>query len=179
MAPSYRSHWQPYTDGLSPCLLKLPGSGETAKEPLSESIRLKRLDLPEPARHEDFLVIVAAAWGLILSFYCGSNDVCFGIQDRRGKHVSTTLCRMHADPADALEECLDKIRMDLAQGARFPCKTGRDLVAAAEQPEATRLWNTGIVWSEFDPGGGLFDAGEVGQRLRRQVPDWWLTAAEV
>jgi hypothetical protein len=155
-------YWQQYTDGVEPSLLSFPETTDTHKAPLSELIVLPALQ-PELVRDANLLVKLGAAWGLVLSFYCGSQCVCFGIQDRRATHVSTTLCRMNADPTSTLDAWETKLQQDLARGAQSSCRTFRDVLAAAGRTGSERLCNTAIVVCEFDPQETCFDACEVRQ----------------
>jgi hypothetical protein len=160
MSPATLSYYKQYIEGIEPCLITLPESVDRDRAPLSESIVLP---VPEPgyAKDGDLLVTLASAWGLLLSFYSGNLEVCFGVQDRRTTHLSTTLCRMNADPASKIEACLAKMQFDLQMGGNTACKTMRDVMTAAGLDGTDRLCNTALLAYDFEPSESCFDSSEV------------------
>lgn len=160
MSPVILSYYERYTDGIEPCLLTLPETVDRDRAPLSESIILPALK-PECVQDGDMLVTLASAWGLLLSFYCGNLQVCFSVQDRRTTHLSTTLCRMNADPASTIESCLMKMQLDLKLGESARCKTMREVMVAAGLDETERLCNTALLACEFEPSESCIDSSEV------------------
>jgi hypothetical protein len=160
MSPGTLSYYQQYTDGMEPCILSLPESVVGDRAPLSGSVALPALR-PELVQNADLLATLASAWGLILSFYTGNREVVFAVQDRQTAHVVTTLCRVNADPADTIESCLSRLRLDLTKGEREACKTIRKVMVAAGRDSSERLCNTALLAFELGPPDDCFDSCEV------------------
>jgi hypothetical protein len=157
---SSSQYWQEYTQGLESCVLGPLESTDELKEDLTGLVRLPSLDSAH--RHDYGLsTIVACAWTQVLGFYCDSQEICFGFQDRRAKQALTTLCRMVIGPDILVNSLLDRLWHDFNQGAAYSVTNLDQLNEFDWLSRRTRLCNTAVVICDISLSASPFDVHNV------------------
>lgn len=126
------NYWAEYLEGIEPC--HFPRTGEGLNRESQLKTVLVELDvLPENLHSfcDRAAVTVAnvlqSVWGLILRYYTGSEDVCFGclssgreievqgIEDAVGPYVNMLICRMSMSSTTCVADLVQSVRSDFAK----------------------------------------------------------------
>lgn len=127
--------WKRYLGGIHPCHLPRLNNQYTVPKRLSstrmEFTRFAELQQLGENTGVTLANIMHTAWALVLRFYTGSDDVCFGylsagrdapvsgIQDTVGAFINMLCCRMKFGPSSTISEIFHKVQNDYLESLPF------------------------------------------------------------
>jgi len=149
-------YWVKYLDGTEPC--HLPALGDLAETDQNCSIEIGTLEaspIQSFCKEHDISLanFFQAIWALVLSTYCGSEDVSFGyvtsgrdtpvvgIEDAVGVFVNMLVCRVDMRETTSVLEVMRKVKEDFLEGLEYQhCSLAEILHALGLSKE--QLFNT-------------------------------------
>ncbi|KAH8805143.1 nonribosomal peptide synthase Pes1 [Xylogone sp. PMI_703] len=118
-------YWKYYLEGIQPC--RLPPLNDGKQEQNQHQTEILELENSSPLRF--FCTENGFVWGLVLSLYSGSDEVCFGyltsgrdapiqgLQDSAvGAFINMLVCRMDFARTSRLCDALQQIQADCVKG---------------------------------------------------------------
>lgn len=164
-------YWRGYLEQVEPCFF--PSLNQSDERQLgSVSAEIDGFEIAKFCRATGVTPanILQTAWGLVLQWYTGTSDVCFGyltsgrdlplqgIEDAVGLFINMLVCRINATPNMQLEELVKKTQASFIDGLdQQHCSLAQihHSLGLAGQP----LFNT--VMSLQSVGPGLDDDSEI------------------
>jgi amino acid adenylation domain-containing protein/non-ribosomal peptide synthase protein (TIGR01720 family) len=182
------NYWKTYLSGVEPCHMPILNDGLSSSRRYS-TLRLdfKKLDLLQTTCEKHGLTIanaLHAAWALVLRYYTGSDDVCFGyllserevpldmIEDTVGPMINMLACRVNMTSESVLMRVIEGIQADYMESAPYKHISLAD-VQHGLNLSGTALFNTCLSYRklpsaesaqkpaiQFSECGGLHDPTE-------------------